>query len=137
MAEAAVVGRPTTHRRGHLRLRGAGSARPSGDEAKAIAKQLRDHVAKEIGPIAKPKDIRFGDNLPKTRSGKIMRRLLSGQRGKRGDGQDDQGLHEETPFIRGGTTVHATIPDAMVSAWLCAGRCGLLGIAPGRLGEVQ
>ena len=50
--------------------------RPSGDEAKAIAKQLRDHVAKEIGPIAKPKDIRFGDNLPKTRSGKIMRRLL-------------------------------------------------------------
>jgi acetyl-CoA synthetase len=50
--------------------------RPSGDEAKAIAKQLRDHIAKEIGPIAKPKDIRFGDNLPKTRSGKIMRRLL-------------------------------------------------------------
>ena len=33
-------------------------------------------MAKEIGPIAKPKDIRFGDNLPKTRSGKIMRRLL-------------------------------------------------------------
>ena len=46
------------------------------DEAKAIAKELRDWVAKEIGPIAKPKDIRFGDNLPKTRSGKIMRRLL-------------------------------------------------------------
>ncbi|MFN3630449.1 MAG: AMP-binding enzyme, partial [Casimicrobiaceae bacterium] len=40
------------------------------------AKELRDWVAKEIGPIAKPKDIRFGDNLPKTRSGKIMRRLL-------------------------------------------------------------
>ncbi|NDB44962.1 MAG: acetyl-coenzyme A synthetase, partial [Betaproteobacteria bacterium] len=38
--------------------------------------QLRDHIAKEIGPIAKPKDIRFGENLPKTRSGKIMRRLL-------------------------------------------------------------
>lgn len=37
---------------------------------------LRDWVAKEIGPIAKPKEIRFGDNLPKTRSGKIMRRLL-------------------------------------------------------------
>ena len=50
--------------------------RPTGDEAKAIAKQLRDWVGKEIGPIAKPKDIRFGDNLPKTRSGKIMRRLL-------------------------------------------------------------
>ena len=51
-------------------------SRPTGDEAKAIAKQLRDWVGKEIGPIAKPKDIRFGDNLPKTRSGKIMRRLL-------------------------------------------------------------
>lgn len=36
----------------------------------------RNWVGKEIGPIAKPKDIRFGDNLPKTRSGKIMRRLL-------------------------------------------------------------
>ena len=48
------------------------------DEAKAIAKELRDWVGKEIGPIAKPKDIRFGDNLPKTRSGKIMRRLLRG-----------------------------------------------------------
>jgi acetyl-CoA synthetase len=33
-------------------------------------------VAKEIGPIAKPREIRFGENLPKTRSGKIMRRLL-------------------------------------------------------------
>ena len=37
---------------------------------------MRNWLAKEIGPIAKPKDIRFGDNLPKTRSGKIMRRLL-------------------------------------------------------------
>ena len=51
-------------------------ARPTGDEAEQIAKELRDWVGKEIGPIAKPKDIRFGDNLPKTRSGKIMRRLL-------------------------------------------------------------
>ena len=51
-------------------------ARPSGDEAQKIAKELRDWVGKEIGAIAKPKDIRFGDNLPKTRSGKIMRRLL-------------------------------------------------------------
>jgi acetyl-CoA synthetase len=50
--------------------------RPRANEAKKIAKELRDWVAKEIGPIAKPKDIRFGDNLPKTRSGKIMRRLL-------------------------------------------------------------
>ena len=77
VAEAAVVGRPDD-------LTGEAicafvvlkRGRPTGDEAKAIAKELRDWVAKEIGPIAKPKDIRFGDNLPKTRSGKIMRRLL-------------------------------------------------------------
>ena len=77
VAEAAVVGRPDD-------LTGEAicafvvlkQARPSGAEAEKIAKQLRDWVGKEIGPIAKPKDIRFGDNLPKTRSGKIMRRLL-------------------------------------------------------------
>ncbi|MDP2818376.1 MAG: acetate--CoA ligase [Polaromonas sp.] len=79
VAEAAVVGRPDD-------LTGEAivafvvlkRSRPTGDEAKAIAKELRDWVGKEIGPIAKPKDIRFGDNLPKTRSGKIMRRLLRG-----------------------------------------------------------
>ncbi|MHB8948517.1 MAG: acetate--CoA ligase [Rhodoferax sp.] len=77
VAEAAVVGRPDD-------LTGEAICAfvvlkrpvPMGDEAKAIAKELRDWVAKEIGPIAKPKDIRFGENLPKTRSGKIMRRLL-------------------------------------------------------------
>jgi acetyl-CoA synthetase len=77
VAEAAVVGRPDEM---------TGEAvcafvvlkrtRPVGKEAAEVAKQLRDWVGKEIGPIAKPKDIRFGDNLPKTRSGKIMRRLL-------------------------------------------------------------
>ena len=50
--------------------------RPTADDAARVAKELRDWVGKEIGPIAKPKEIRFGDNLPKTRSGKIMRRLL-------------------------------------------------------------
>jgi acetyl-CoA synthetase len=50
--------------------------RPTGAAAHKMAQELRDWVGKEIGPIAKPKDIRFGDNLPKTRSGKIMRRLL-------------------------------------------------------------
>jgi len=50
--------------------------RPTGEEAQKIARELREWVGKQIGPIAKPKDIRFGDNLPKTRSGKIMRRLL-------------------------------------------------------------
>ncbi len=77
VAEAAVVGRPDD-------LTGEAivafvvlkNHRPSGDEAKAIIKELQTWVGKEIGPIARPKDIRFGDNLPKTRSGKIMRRLL-------------------------------------------------------------
>src|SRR6218665_1408202 len=77
VAEAAVVGRPDdTTGEAICAFVVLKRPRPSGDEAKAIAKQLRDLVAKEIGPIAKPKDIRFGDNLPKTRSGKIMRRLL-------------------------------------------------------------
>jgi len=51
-------------------------ARPEGEVARKIADELRAWVGKEIGPIAKPKDIRFGENLPKTRSGKIMRRIL-------------------------------------------------------------
>ena len=59
-----------------MRVCGTQGQPPTGEEAKRIAKELRDWVAKEIGPIAKPKEIRFGDNLPKTRSGKIMRRLL-------------------------------------------------------------
>jgi acetyl-CoA synthetase len=77
VAEAAVVGRPDDLTGeavcAFVVLKGA---RPSGEEALKIAKELRDWVGKEIGAIAKPKDIRFGDNLPKTRSGKIMRRLL-------------------------------------------------------------
>jgi acetyl-CoA synthetase len=77
VAEAAVVGRPDdTTGEAICAFVVLKRSRPTGDEAKQIAKILRDHVAKEIGPIAKPKDIRFGDNLPKTRSGKIMRRLL-------------------------------------------------------------
>jgi acetyl-CoA synthetase len=77
VAEAAVVGRPDDVTGeavcAFVVLKGQ---RPSGDEAKRIADELRNWVAKEIGAIAKPRDIRFGDNLPKTRSGKIMRRLL-------------------------------------------------------------
>ena len=77
VAEAAVVGRPDAMTGeavcAFVVLKGA---RPTGDAAKAMAKELRDWVAKEIGPIAKPKEIRFAENLPKTRSGKIMRRLL-------------------------------------------------------------
>ncbi len=77
VAEAAVVGRPDDVTGeavvAFVVLKGP---RPTGADAAAMAKVLRDWVGKEIGPIAKPKDIRFGDNLPKTRSGKIMRRLL-------------------------------------------------------------
>ena len=77
VAEAAVVGRPDdTTGEAICAFVVLKRSRPTGDEAKKIAKELRDWVGKEIGPIAKPKDIRFGDNLPKTRSGKIMRRLL-------------------------------------------------------------
>ena len=79
VAEAAVVGRPDDLTGeaivAFVVLKGQ---RPTGDDAKRIIKELQDWVGKEIGPIAKPKDIRFGDNLPKTRSGKIMRRLLRG-----------------------------------------------------------
>jgi acetyl-CoA synthetase len=77
VAEAAVVGKPHDIKGeaivAYVVLK---RARPTGDEAKQIVNDLRNHVGHEIGPIAKPDEIRFGDNLPKTRSGKIMRRLL-------------------------------------------------------------
>ncbi len=77
VAEAAVVGKPHDVKGeaivAYVVLKGA---RPEGDAAKQVVAELRDWVAKEIGPIAKPDEIRFGENLPKTRSGKIMRRLL-------------------------------------------------------------
>ena len=77
VAEAAVVGRPHE-------IKGEAvcafvickGTRPTGAEATALIKELREHVAKEIGAIAKPDDIVLADGLPKTRSGKIMRRLL-------------------------------------------------------------
>ncbi|HWV98909.1 MAG TPA: acetate--CoA ligase [Candidatus Acidoferrum sp.] len=74
VAEAAVVGRPDALKgqalvafvtlKGHVQADGG------------LREELRQHVAKEIGPVAKPDDIRFAEALPKTRSGKIMRRLL-------------------------------------------------------------
>ncbi|MBW8077509.1 MAG: acetate--CoA ligase [Gallionella sp.] len=78
VAEAAVVGKPHDIKGeavvAFVVLKGARPEDPV--KAKEIADTLRDWVAKEIGPIAKPDEIRFGENLPKTRSGKIMRRLL-------------------------------------------------------------
>jgi acetyl-CoA synthetase len=77
VAEAAVVGRPDeTTGEAIVAFVVLKQSVPVGDDARRIATDLRNWVGKEIGPIAKPKDIRFGDNLPKTRSGKIMRRLL-------------------------------------------------------------
>ena len=74
VAEAAVVGRPDE-------LKGQALVAFVTVKTGVIADQklrdiLRNHVAKEIGPVAKPDDIRFAESLPKTRSGKIMRRLL-------------------------------------------------------------
>ena len=78
VAEAAVVGKPHDIKGeavvAFVVLKGARPDNPA--KVKEMAASLRDWVSKEIGPIAKPDEIRFGDNLPKTRSGKIMRRLL-------------------------------------------------------------
>jgi acetyl-CoA synthetase len=74
VAEAAVVGKPDE-------LKGEGIAcfvtLVSGTQpSEPLKQELRDHVAREIGALARPDEIRFTDALPKTRSGKIMRRLL-------------------------------------------------------------
>jgi acetyl-CoA synthetase len=77
VAEAAVVGHPDE-------VKGEGifafvvlkGERPEGGIDEKLTQELRAWVADQIGPIAKPDEIRYADNLPKTRSGKIMRRLL-------------------------------------------------------------
>ena len=77
VAEAAVVGRPDE-------IKGEGifafvvlkGERPQDGIDDTLTQELRAWVAEQIGPIAKPDEIRYADNLPKTRSGKIMRRLL-------------------------------------------------------------
>ena len=77
VAEAAVVGYPHDIKGegifAFVVLRGE---RPTDGIDEELTKELRGWVAKQIGPIAKPDEIRYSDNLPKTRSGKIMRRLL-------------------------------------------------------------
>jgi acetyl-CoA synthetase len=74
VAEAAVVGRPDDMK-GQV-LVAFVTLKSGVHPAPSIREELRAHVAKEIGPVAKPDDIRFAEALPKTRSGKIMRRLL-------------------------------------------------------------
>ncbi len=77
VAEAAVVGRAHEIKGeavfAYVVCKGA---RPADDEVDALTTSLRAWVAEQLGAIAKPDDLRFVDNLPKTRSGKIMRRLL-------------------------------------------------------------
>ena len=102
VAEAAVVGRPDA-------LKGQALVAfvtvKGGIQADAqLREELRQHVAKEIGPVAKPDDIRFAEALPKTRSGKIMRRLLK---------QIASGLE-----VKGDTT---TLEDLNVLAKLAGG----------------
>jgi acetyl-CoA synthetase len=77
VAEAAVVGKPHDVKgEAVLAFVICKGERPLGKEAEDLEKELRNWVGEMIGPIAKPDEIRFAENLPKTRSGKIMRRLL-------------------------------------------------------------
>lgn len=77
VAEAAVVGRPDeTFGEAIVAFVVLKGPRAAGADVKRIANELRAWVGKEIGPIAKPKEIRFGDAMPKTRSGKVVRRML-------------------------------------------------------------
>jgi acetyl-CoA synthetase len=78
VAEAAVVGAtdPTTGQAIVAFTIPRGSVDSEGEAGAVLIKELRDHVAKTLGPIAKPRQIMLVAELPKTRSGKIMRRLL-------------------------------------------------------------
>jgi acetyl-CoA synthetase len=92
VAEAAVVGQPDE-------IKGEGIAcfvtLVSGEQpSEELKKELRDHVVKEIGAIARPDSIRFTDALPKTRSGKIMRRLLRDVAAGREGSQDTTTLED-------------------------------------------
>ena len=77
VVEAAVVSRPHDVKgEAIVAFVICNGERPLGDDAKKVEAELRNWVGEQIGPIAKPDEIRFADGLPKTRSGKIMRRLL-------------------------------------------------------------
>ena len=77
VVEAAVVSRPHEVKgEAIVAFVICSGDRPLGDDAKQMEAELRNWVGEQIGPIAKPDEIRFADGLPKTRSGKIMRRLL-------------------------------------------------------------
>jgi acetyl-CoA synthetase len=92
VAEAAAVGKPDD-------LKGEAIAcfvtlRSGVTPDDALKKELREHVAKEIGSLARPDEVRFTDTLPKTRSGKIMRRLLRDIAGGKATTQDTTTLED-------------------------------------------
>jgi acetyl-CoA synthetase len=92
VAEAAVVGRPDE-------IKGEGIAcfvtlKVGIAPSEELKKDLREHVVKQIGALARPDDIRFTDALPKTRSGKIMRRLLRDIAGGKQTSQDTTTLED-------------------------------------------
>jgi acetyl-CoA synthetase len=98
VAEAAVVGKPDE-------LKGEAIAcfvtlRAGAPPSEELKKELREHVAKEIGALARPDDIRFTDTLPKTRSGKIMRRLLRDIAGGKATTQDTTTLEDFSVLAR-------------------------------------
>ena len=110
VAEAAVVGQPDEIKgEGICLLRDAGAGR--GSRREELKKELREHVAKEIGALARPDAIRFTEALPKTRSGKIMRRLLRDIAGGQADDRrhdDAGGLHRAGEAARGRGGVKAS-----------------------------
>ncbi len=97
VAEAAVVGRPDPIK-GEAICAFVVLRQGEGDEA--LKQELRAHVARIIGPIAKPDDIRFAEALPKTRSGKIMRRLLRDIAAGRNIAQDMSTLEDKEVIRR-------------------------------------
>ena len=77
VAEAAVVGKPHAIKGEAIVAFVVPKVMPSDAASRsALIRELKQHVVHEIGALARPDEIRLGDNLPKTRSGKIMRRLL-------------------------------------------------------------
>jgi acetyl-CoA synthetase len=101
VAEAAVVGRPDEIKGeaifAYVVLKGD---RPPGGVDKALTDELRNWVGEQIGHIAKPDDIRYSDNLPKTRSGKIMRRLLRAIASGEAITQDTSTLENEAILLQ-------------------------------------
>ncbi len=106
VAEAAVIGRADAVTGQAIAAFVSLMGDNKGDEQ--LAQELRDHVAKEISPIAKPASVLFTDDLPKTRSGKIMRRLLK-------DIAEDKALGDTT------TLANADMVDTIKERYLAAG----------------